>query len=776
MRLLKLSLRGSIGIKKGLGIDEIEIDYSQFSSGIIAFVAKNGRGKTTIMDNSQPFRVMPSRDGTLPEHFFLKDSYRFLTVEHNGGVYEFKILIDAINSKQEAYAYKDGEPLNDGKLKTYDAVVESLFGSEQLFFNSVFSAQKTQGIAALTPGDRKRLFFELLGLDKYEDYSAYAKSMADELEKQLTAKESELNTLKPEHSLEHIHDKIAYYLGTKSSAEEQYSVESQKLTEFQAHKAELEQIEKQQETVEQQNSQLVQEIKEVNSRLNQGNFKTERDIISLSDERHSIELQIKSLSEKRQNIAQYQEDVKSLTRNRELLEKSHANIRKLSDEKQEMLSAKAEFDNEAAQRNSRCSDLKSEISRRENELYWMEQNKNNYERSNDLLESIPCGDKYPTCQFIAQAFKDKKSAIEISELIPVKEKELKQQLAELELENAGFTAKMQQSDSIFSEKIKLISERISSLMSEEKLVTAEIERLSNAPKLLESAQNADNQILVLEEKLKSVNIRIQSTKEQWAAIETELNAKLERLQADLEKNISQIYVGIEAQIKDVNYKIVLKQSALESIQSSINQAISSLSEWNLIKQQTEQILDKIEKLKPVINKIQNDLSEWRFLQKAYGKAGIPIMKLEHSAALVTATTNDLLQLFDRTFRVKINTMTLKSDNKSFKEVFDILVLDNGEPTELANKSGGQQVWIESALQMAIAHVVRKSGKNIKTAFLDEKDGALDLENAHNYIQMVMTSGRLSGIEQTFLITHRPELLDMIPQQIHLSDRGIEIHV
>jgi hypothetical protein len=57
MKLLDLKVRGSIGIKKGMGLDEISLDLSGVS-GLVALAGQNGRGKTTILECATPFRKL----------------------------------------------------------------------------------------------------------------------------------------------------------------------------------------------------------------------------------------------------------------------------------------------------------------------------------------------------------------------------------------------------------------------------------------------------------------------------------------------------------------------------------------------------------------------------------------------------------------------------------------------------------------------------------------------------------------------------------------------
>lgn len=61
MRPLTLSLTGFIGVKDGMKRDTVTLNLEALPAGLIALSGPNGSGKTTIMDNLHPYRIMPSQ-------------------------------------------------------------------------------------------------------------------------------------------------------------------------------------------------------------------------------------------------------------------------------------------------------------------------------------------------------------------------------------------------------------------------------------------------------------------------------------------------------------------------------------------------------------------------------------------------------------------------------------------------------------------------------------------------------------------------------------------
>jgi DNA repair exonuclease SbcCD ATPase subunit len=174
MKILSLKARGFIGIKKGMGLDEIDLDLSKLS-GLIALAGKNGNGKSTCMELLSPYRAFPSRPGALKNHVFLRDSFKDLSFELGGDIYRTLVKIDAESDRSEGFIWKNGVPQVDGKVTSYDRYLGKLLGSANLFYNSVFCAQNADKLSDMTTGQIKQLFVEFLRLDRLAGYENTAK-------------------------------------------------------------------------------------------------------------------------------------------------------------------------------------------------------------------------------------------------------------------------------------------------------------------------------------------------------------------------------------------------------------------------------------------------------------------------------------------------------------------------------------------------------------------------------------------------------------------------
>jgi DNA repair protein SbcC/Rad50 len=189
-RPVALTLTGFKGIRSGLGRETITLDLESLAGDatLVAIAGANGRGKTTLLENCQPFLVMPSRAGadglgafSYYDHVYLPESQKELTWAHRGRRYKSQ-LVFRLNGKRktEAFLFEQAggvwKPVTltdgticDGRVETYERAVRELLGAPETFFTSVFSAQGKRPLSAYRNGEIKSLLADLLGLDSIRE-------------------------------------------------------------------------------------------------------------------------------------------------------------------------------------------------------------------------------------------------------------------------------------------------------------------------------------------------------------------------------------------------------------------------------------------------------------------------------------------------------------------------------------------------------------------------------------------------------------------------------
>ena len=781
MKPLKIKLRGAIGIKKGLlHMDEIEIDFSQFSQGLVAIIGDTGSGKSTILDNMQPYRQLVFRRGSLADHFFLKDSYRILTFEFDRKVYSAEIYIDGLTKASEAYLFEiindTKKPLNDGKLSTYDKIVENIFGSPQLFFSSVFSGQMTFGFAKLSPGDRRKLFYELLNLNVYDQYLENAKSNLKQSEIKLAEIEGQINSIDvSEETKTELEEARTQALNGIANTE----IEITKI------ETELDQINSAIRDAEIEIAKL-EEKQNVNNEINlkRNSIKTKTSYLQIAHDKKLAKLN-SDLEDTKKLISQNQ---KLIGRKEEIelningIQNLEINVQKAKDRKSEFLEKSAAIQKHFSDEMQLISQSSKEIEKNNKELAYLEnqidRNKReleNCQKQTSLINEVPCTEEIGTkCQFLKNAYESKN-------WISIHEENIKSLVKEYESLKEIILNESKKIDSkkqLINETYQLDSDHISINIGKINAEITEwevtIKANSHYKQLADQLKTAEMEVKILTEKMTNISELISESKNLHEKQLEELSKESFELLAKYDSKLSEKIVeckdvlGLQVNKKEeADFNLTKQKTALESFKRNFQQTDLQIEDFK----KNEEKISELNSRKSIV---QNEIRDYSFLTKAFDKTGIPVLKLENSGIEITTIANELLSLFENKFRIVFETTKLKSDKKSYKESFDINIVEEDGVCEIANKSGGQQVWLETAIQSAISLVVRQQGRNIQTSFLDEKDGALDLENAYSYVEMIKKAHQMSGVHNTFIITHRTELLDFIPQQIKLADGLLSI--
>lgn len=729
MRPLYLKLKGFKGVRSGSGKDELEIDFSA-CTGLVAVAGPNGSGKTTVLDNLHPYRIMPYRAGSYSSRAFsyYNDCYgngasKEFVFELNGRRYRSLLLIDAERKKQEAYLYEEVESgwkaLSDGKTDTYDQTVEYLLGSPQLFFTSVFRCQDAPRLSDYTRGEIKDIFVELLGIE-----SLKAKGQK--------AKERKEGLLKDTEWLRREKERLTAVIDESKKA----AVEAERLKTvnmdleeelgFAEDGIEGKQVELRH--IEAQAALYVRSLEErgsVEARI--------REVAGKIDKMKGILSRAQTVKDASADLKRYQCKAELLKREMSSLETALTGLQEREQagreaEKKLLLLRKSLDELLLVQKHS------EEVLKKDLRIA---------KETAGLLGDVPCGTEYhKRCPLLKNAVKAQVSIPEMISRLQAsgdasgKEEGLRKEIRQLEPQLLTLTEVQVELKDAVRKKQTLSKEIIEA--------EAQIRNAGELTKILPEVEFAESMYPGLEVELKNLKAELGSFLDGENPLakgkekERELGVLKSKRQEYIEKlnDIKKLLGGVEKKLAD-----------------------------------GEAAIKEIKTLDDRLSFVNAEVSEWALLERAFGNDGVIALEIDDAGPAISSSANDLLaSCFGTRFSVKIDTQAVKADGKGTKETFDITVYDSerDESKSLKTMSGGEKVWIEEAVTRAISlYNAQRSGRSYQALFTDEKDGALDFRRKKEFIAMKKRVIELGGYDVEFFISQSPDVQDAADSKILL---------
>ena len=181
---------------------DLDLDLESLPGTLTAVVGRNGEGKSFLLTSifAALYRTLPDRPAGIYRYCTARHAGIELTWRLNGVTYTSIIKIDSQALKMEAVLKQHGvdKPLNDGKVRTYDPIIEKLLGSEKQALISSFAAQDQSGsFLQIEKADRKALFIKMLGLEKLQAIASAADEHAKAIQQRIGMSEGRRLALLP---------------------------------------------------------------------------------------------------------------------------------------------------------------------------------------------------------------------------------------------------------------------------------------------------------------------------------------------------------------------------------------------------------------------------------------------------------------------------------------------------------------------------------------------------------------------------------------------------
>ncbi|MBB3262248.1 SMC family ATPase [Paraburkholderia sp. WP4_3_2] len=759
MRPLILILEGFHGVRDGMKRESVTLDLESLPMGLIALRGPNGAGKSTIMDNLHPYRIMPSHAAKLSvdafsywDHLCAPQAQKILEWEHANVRYRstFAFRRPGKTGKAEYFlAWRDKAGLwqpfsapdgtkSDGKAETYDRCVESVCGSLETFFTSVFSAQNRRPLASYNTGEIKSLLADLLHIDHLRAQAAKAADVAKVLGVSLDGIQRELAALSQKRETLALTERaIAADIEAIEVARrerEGHQAQAQTLTQ---QRATLAAKQAESATTEARLRELEKQRTDVDASLTRMTSQAEQLVRQLGERRAGLAKSIASheatLSQRaRIEGAQAQCDQAQLVISREeaRVKSLQVEIAELEPKQTKLTQEKALLEGVQSQGQSQAALLAT------------------LQQQAAVIDQVPCAghDMHSTCPLLAQA---REAA--------AKAGEQRVSIANLRTsyrERKALVEKLTPVVEALAERrvaLRTANDALAKARSDLQAATT----LAARKPLLDAATNG---LAEAQQELANANAQLAQVGEHRTAETTRLQSALRDIDAETARLSAH---DVTAAIADLDRRLVANREANAALDARIEALIRQQATRETQRDALQMELSGADATRSRAERLSDEIAHWKLLAKGLGNDGLIALTIDDAGPALTQTVNDLLlACYGPRFTVEIRTQRALASG-DLREGFEILVhdADNDSTKSVSVMSGGQKVWINECLTRGIAlYLARNAGEPYESLFSDESDGPLDPARKVQFMRMKREVLRQGGYSREFFISQTPDLV------------------
>lgn len=805
MRPIRLLLEGFLGFTTQ-GKQKIEVDFTGIGQArLVALAGPNGAGKSTVMDNMHPFRVMPSRwskptpaGGSYWDQIVLGDARKEFDFSHGGRTYRQILTFRSTAKTKRAEAYlmvqsESGEwqPAatpqgisSDGKTDTYDAVVESILGKPEVFFNTAFSAQSRPPLSEMDAGEVKTLLSAMLGADDLRAKSDRAASVAKMLGAALVQVQAKARSESNDRQ------RHAEMLTAKSRAQTRFDevsrlvVERERGVERATEAMSKAQVQASgEEALVTKRKLLADEIARI------GNDRDAQIAAAKKAALAQLEALGEQIAKARGDASKAETDkaqanaqitqARTFLAGEEKIRQAMEQVAAIDRELERLRARRAELDKatQAAQQDSASlALLANKMGTIMADGKAMGQRIEVVRKTSSVMDEVPCigTDLQPRCPLLEQARKAKADLTSMETQLV----QLRNSYKDIAAQHSATHKRVEQG----SEAVRQSAEAQKALDTETAkrqaaaALAAQAERIGRERQVLEqaTARLADG-----ESRLKDAQKAIEDLGQRKANAERESSKQIAELQAKLQERFDKAQADLSAlaqpqavqAVEQAQRDLSAVKMLLEQAKTDKDRASAELAAAEKAVTFAQAALAESEKAVKHAEAISLEVSHWTLLSKALGNNGIVALVIDDAGPEIAARCNALLEsCYGGRFMVSIETQKTNGSG-DLRETLEIWVEDaeRGSRKPLSRLSGGERVWVNEALVRAMAlHVAASSTARYATLFSDESDGALDTERKRQFMRMKHAVLEQGGFEREFFVSQTPELVEMADAVIDIS--------
>ncbi|WP_404302414.1 DNA repair protein [Alicycliphilus denitrificans] len=810
MQLLSLTLKGFRGIRDGLGLNVLTLDFEALCDGaeLVAIAGANGRGKTTVLDNMHPYLAMPSRASAAGaggfsyyDHVFLPENEKDLVWALEGRSYRSQVVI-RLNGRRRTEAFlfvlsdagawrpltlEDGT-VSDGKVETYTRCVEHLCGSADTFFTSVFGAQGKRQLSDYRNAEIKTLLADLLGQEQIRELGRKAGETAKLLKAGLVALRQEAAAMDSETGrLARAQSDAADAPARADQAQAAATAAALTLGEARQVYAQVTVQREQAREADARRAQLLQEREAVQAAGRTGMQELED---REKDELQRLDRLTRRAAQRQAQVGQRRERLEDAqARCRALLAREHLvrNALRRLPQAERLLALRAERARQGRDQVAEWEQAKGQLRALVQRVQGIEREAGqaalqaqSLRRRLGLAAEVPCAGMplQGACQLLADTR-------EAQALIPSADAVLRRLADEkVEVERDGWAVKA---------RVQALAKAGGQLEAVER----RLERARNrASRLALLAAKADD-MRVVRQRLAEVlaelsglgdpggeeaSVEAGAEREERDAITAGMQA-IDAQRTQQSERLRQALARLDAVLQTLPEPFEPQQlvtaatacdhavAAHENAQRAHIDALKQLESLQALRQQQKVLAQCQATARRRVQRVESAMGDWALLARCMSNDGLIALAIDDAGPALSGLANELLlACYGPRFTVSILTQAETAKGEK-REDFDILVHDaeSGEGKSVRLMSGGERVWINECLVRAVAlYLAQTSERRYETLFSDEADGALDPDRKRMFGAMKREVLRLGGYRREFFVSQTPELAGMADAVIDLE--------
>lgn len=810
MQLLSLTLKGFRGIRDGLGLNALTLDFEALCDGaeLVAIVGANGRGKSTLLDNMHPYLTMPSRAATAGaggfsyyDHVFLPENEKDLVWALDGRCYRSQVVI-RLNGRRrtEAFLFElsdsgvwravalDDGTLADGKVETYMRCVDRLCGSADTFFTSVFGAQCKRQLSDYRNAEIKTLLADLLGQEAIRELGRKAGETAKLLKAGLAAVRQEVAGMDAES--DRLTREVAATVEAPAFAKRAEAALRQAAAALNAARETCARTAARREQCRESDGRRAQ-------------LRAERDATQSAARIAMQELDAQERGERQrmdrlcQRVAQ--QAAKDLQRRERQQDVETQCLALLAHEPMVMRAVRRlplaeRLLGLRSERLATCRERAAAWERAQGTLRLLAQRVQGIEREAGqaalqaqslarrfgLAAEVPCSGTalQGRCQLLGDA-REAQALIPSAQTVlqrlardkETAEREVRVARAQVgALEMAG----QQVADAQWrldrargrASRFALLAGKADEMQATRRRLAearSEVAGLGCAPDGADTPQG-----LAEREEREAIDAALRA-----------VDARRERQSEQLRQTLERLDTVLAALPPPFDARAcvdaeVIRERAVAAHASAERERLEALRQAQALEASRRQQALLAERRGTAMRRavrIENAVGDWTLLARCMSNDGLIALAIDDAGPALAGLANDLLlACYGPRFTVSIHTQAETAKGEK-REDFDIVVHDaeSGESKSVRLMSGGERIWINECLVRAVALYLAQAGeRRYGTLFSDEADGALDPAHKRMFGAMKREVLRLGRYQREFFISQTPELAGMADAVIDLE--------